>query len=56
MICAFNFGVDEKQAAEMITKGVVGHTGRNTPMAPRASDTNPMAANAVRFHFMLYPN
>jgi hypothetical protein len=44
-------GVDEKQAKESKTKGVVGRTGNNTPIAPKLKKTNPKQVRITVFKY-----
>ncbi len=49
MILAFILGVDEKQATETKTKGVVGQTGKNKPMIPKPRNIKPSAVRRIIF-------
>ena len=42
-------GAEEKHATETKTKGVVGQTGNNIPIAPNPRNTNPSAVSKIVF-------
>lgn len=52
----FMCGVDEKQATETKTKGVVGQTGKNRPITPSPRKINPMpvSRNILMFNASPY--
>lgn len=49
IIFAFVFGDDEKHATETNTKGVVGQTGKNTPMRPSPKNMYPKVVSSINF-------
>lgn len=51
MILALIRGSDEKHAAETRTKGVVGHTGNNRPIAPSPRNKNPKPLSTIDFKY-----
>ena len=49
MILALKRGVQEKQAAETRTKGVVGQIGSSSPMAPIPRKKKPSPVSSIIF-------
>lgn len=56
MIKALILGVEEKHAADTNTNGVVGHIGRNKPMAPNPKKINPKIEIKIILTFKLSPS